>query len=130
LALGDLPSTNLRILIEDDLVTRAIIQRHLEAIAETYSRSWYYQEIRDAGGPFVTIEGWLTVPASLTQNLGYGRERIEIHTEGALWPDVQGFTASILSETDFQISNDPSDGGTWDDIKAYPCHHVPVPEDW
>ncbi|KAJ9127457.1 hypothetical protein QFC24_000865 [Naganishia onofrii] len=134
LALGDLPSTDLCILIEDDLVTRAIIQRHLEAIAETYSRSWYYQEIRNADGPFVTIEGCLTVPASLTQNLGYGRERIGIHTEGALWPDVQGFTAWILSETDFQMSNDPSDGGTWDelweDIKAYPCHHVPVPEDW
>ncbi|KAJ9119514.1 hypothetical protein QFC22_003222 [Naganishia vaughanmartiniae] len=130
LASGDLHTTNLRIAIEGDLMTRAIVREHLEVIAETYySRGWYYDLLR-RHQPFVDIDGCVTVPSSLARNLVYGREQIDIETNGSLSPAEQGFTSSILAQTNFWENDDPSGGGEYHHIKAYLCDHVPVPEDW
>jgi hypothetical protein len=75
------------------------------------------------------------VPAGLTWDLGYGEEEIELETEGILVPgqwdeSKAGFHTSILTETNFLVSDDPQEGGTYDFVKAYPCGHVPMPANW
>jgi hypothetical protein len=132
---GKLPTGNLRIHLEGDHNSRFDIQRHLETIGDTYSRKWSYDRSRREMEPFVSIQGTYRVPATLTSDLGYGAETIEMETEGVLWPghgddDSVGFHASLLTETNFLMNNDEQGGGEYDWVKEYPCRHVPVPADW
>jgi hypothetical protein len=115
------------------LVTRAIITRHLTAIADTYAENWTYDSPRGYG--FATIRGVCSVPDNLTWDLGFGAEDIQIVTRGILLAGQEdgtaaGFHAYVVTETDFPARDDYEDEGTDVFVKAYPCHHVPVPANW
>lgn len=116
------------------MVTGTTVQRQLETIAETYSRGWRPEAVTRSREPFARIEGRLTVPPSLAQDLGYGRQRIDIETGGYLFPAQQGFTMQLGKRICFhdndQASVAPFVADTDYLYKAYSCDHVPVPSDW
>lgn len=135
MTLGTLPKADLHIALTDDLVTPALITRHLKVIADTYSKNWSYDKSR-RHHDFVVIRGNCSVPAGLTWDLGFGAEDVRLTTEGVLCPgqidgSVTGFYASVSTETRFlAYDEDDYDRSAEVFVEAYPCRHVPVPANW
>lgn len=134
---GNLPICELRIRLAGKLISRGIIQNHLETLGDIYSRKWSYDRTRwNVDDPFVWISGTCRAPLQLTHGLGYGTEPIEIKTQGMLWTGLGdgenvGFRASVQTKSNLRFtSNDIQEVGTYDLVKSYPCDHVPIPADW
>jgi hypothetical protein len=130
-----LPSASIAIEVEDERFTREDTQRHLLALAETFSNNWSYDEWRRSLNHFLELRAKFKVPSKISRALGYGTERVEILTTGLLSPGVDlnagvGFSAAIGTETNFVDTGDLQDWLYYDTVQSYPCSHVPVPSGW
>lgn len=134
LPLGDLPSMNFAISLNDKAVSDENVLHHLNALGDNFSDRWCYDETRSANFHFFKIEALTTVPYEVASKLGYPTDKIEILLKGTLSPgqpeSFTGFRSHLVTQIHFPELYDMDYPAEPRLIDSYPCAHVPVPAGW
>lgn len=121
---------SLDVYLQGNATTENDIVRHLETLADSYSRHWIYNRDR-RDEMFVTLRYRLPLSATLFGSNCGGK--VEIWVNGSLagcsadGSEVAGFNVSVMSDVAFEDDNRFTH---FDFTQYYPCSHIPVPPEW